>query len=86
MIESWLDFPFWLGCPPPLVWLTTAAALWWFFQRSRLAPFWRDNLGVVAPTFPRSRCCSVCRSDSRAPISGNGPNRHNNPSSRKPAI
>lgn len=52
MIESWLDFPFWLGVPATLlVWLTTAAALWWFFQRSRLAPFWRDNLGVVAPYF-----------------------------------
>lgn len=52
MIESWLDFPFWLGVPATLlVWLTTATALWWFFQRSRLAPFWRDNLGVVAPYF-----------------------------------
>ena len=52
MIESWLDFPFWLGAPATLiVWLTTAATLWWFFQRSRLAPFWRDNLGVVAPYF-----------------------------------
>ena len=52
MIESWLDFPFWLGVPATLlVWLTTAAALWWSFQRSRLAPFWRDNLGVVAPYF-----------------------------------
>lgn len=52
MIETWLDFPFWLGVPATLIfWLATAAALWWFFQRSRLAPFWRDNLGVVAPYF-----------------------------------
>lgn len=52
MIETWLDFPFWLGVPATLIfWLTTAAALWWFFQRSRLAPFWRGNLGVVAPYF-----------------------------------
>ena len=52
MIETWLDFPFWLGVPATLIfWLATAAALWWFFQRSRLAPFWRGNLGVVAPYF-----------------------------------
>ncbi len=52
MIETWLDFPFWLGVPATLIfWLAAAAALWWFFQRSRLAPFWHGNLGVVAPYF-----------------------------------
>ncbi len=52
MIEAWLDFPFWLEILATLLfWLASAALLWWFFQRSPLAPFWRNSPGIVAPYF-----------------------------------
>lgn len=52
MIEAWLDFPLWLEIPATLsFWLSVAALLWWVFQRSPLAPFWRNSIGIVAPYF-----------------------------------
>ena len=50
LIQLWLDWPVWLAATAMTVfWLSTAAALWWFFQRSPLAPFWGSKLGIVGP-------------------------------------
>ena len=50
LINTWLDFPLWLTIPTTLlVWMTSAAGLWWLFQYSRWTSFWRTCLGVVPP-------------------------------------
>jgi hypothetical protein len=50
MIETWLNFPFWLVIPATLlVWLVTGAGLWSVFQYPRLVPFWRKCTGIVPP-------------------------------------
>ena len=52
LIQIWLDWPVWLAAVSMTVfWLSIAAALWWFFQRSPLAPFWGSRLGIVGPYF-----------------------------------
>ncbi|MFZ4790975.1 MAG: hypothetical protein ACOYMW_08805 [Candidatus Competibacteraceae bacterium] len=50
MIETWLNFPFWLAVLATLLfWLATAAGVWGIFQYPRLASFWRNCTGIAPP-------------------------------------
>lgn len=50
IIETWLNFPFWLTIPATLlVWLATGAGLWGVFQHRRLLPFWQKCTCIVPP-------------------------------------